>query len=336
MAIPPSRKNGICKTLTPLGLLTPIPLLPLLSLLSFLPFLPFLTFLSSLTFLTTLTSTHAAPNDNLVTAESPNLVICVRTNDRWVGFQSPNKLYYALLDVNSQCVVTYKETTLDENETIIFNRFLTTRGLLNDLKKGDEISDKQIEIITGIGKNSKKDLSKLNIEEILKKTTHVSIWDGGEFTEIILGTTPQARDKWPELLTNFLKILYEPSSRAEKVETEGIGFLVPLDKPRKIGEQISWASTLRSLTYNFEQVNPETFKNLPSNLKTMLEFNGFIVPLTVEDLKTMTKLKWEEYPEDIAESTGIPIEKSAMIWWGLIDFKGKGYGINAWKMCQKK
>ncbi len=261
------------------------------------------------------------------------LTICIRSNNKWVGFTSPNKVYYALIDQNKTCVVTYKEASLTEQEVIILNRFLKTRGLLNDLKKNEEISNKQIEIITGVTKNNKKDPKSLNIEEILEKTTHISIWDGEDFSELTLGTTAEAKKHWPQLLPNFLKVLYEPSSRAEKIKVEGIGFIVPVDKPRRIGEQISWASTLRSMTYTFEKVTNETFDGLPDNLQRMLKYNGFIVPLSTEDLKRMTKLKWEEYPEDIAETTGIPLDQSAMIWWGLIDYKGKNYGINAWTTC---
>lgn len=264
------------------------------------------------------------------------VVICVRTNDKWVGFISPNKLYYALLDLEAPCVLVYKETTLSEDEAIILNRFLISRKLFKNLKKNEEISKKQIELVTGISsdnKNKAADLLNLDIREILKKTTHISVWDQGEFTELTLATTDIAKKEWPNHLSSFLNLLFSPSSRSEKVESEGIGFLVPLDKPKKIGEQISWASTLRSLTYEFEPVNNDCFKSLPQNLKTMLNYNGFIVPMSTDDLKLMSKLKWDVDPESLSESTGIPLEKSGIIWWGLIEYKGKNYGINAWKTC---
>lgn len=268
-------------------------------------------------------------------AENNSLVICIRANNQWVGFKSPNKLYYALLNLESPCLITYKETTLSESELVILNRFLNTRKLFKDLKKNDETSEKQIEIITGVTKTNKKDITKLDVQDILQKTTHISIWDKGEFTELTLGTTAEAREEWSELMPSFLSLLFSPSSRAERLETEGIGFLVPLDKPKKIGEPMSWASNLRNLTYEFEQVGTDSFNKLPPNLKTMLAYNGFIVPLSTQDLRLMSSLKWEEYPEDIKETTGIPLEKSGMIWWGLIDYKGKNYGINAWETCSK-
>ena len=291
----------------------------------------------------------------LASSSAKNLndtIICIRTYDKWVGFQSPNKLFYAKLDFEKPCIELYKETTLSEAELTILNRFLEVRKLFKNPKENEKISNQQIEIITGISKANIKEAPNLNVKEALSKSTHISIWQDQEFSELILGTSQEAKKNWPEHIENFLKLLFEPSSRATKINCEGVGFIVPLDKPKEIGQQISWASTLRSTGYQFEPVSSDIFKTLPNNLKTMLNHNGFIVPLSTSDLKLMSKLKWEEYPEDAAQRTGlIEIDttnkeentgeinnttqlQNSIIWWGLIDYKGKNYGINAWQNCQ--
>jgi hypothetical protein len=259
-------------------------------------------------------------------------VISIRSDDKWVGFMGPNKIFYAKLNPTQTCVQTFKETTLNDQEIVILERFLRIRKLFKDKKVNEATSKQQLEIVSGISLGQNQKTPQVDIKALIGKTTHISIWDQEEFDEVMLGTTKNAQENWPNNIASFLKLLYEPNSRASTKIVEGIGFTVPLDKPKEIGDRISWASTLRSFDYTFEKIDSDKLKTLPKNIQTFIEYSGFVVPLTTEDLKLMSSLNWPEYPEDVALKTELPVEP--IIWWGLVEYKGKTYGINAWKSCK--
>lgn len=272
-------------------------------------------------------------------------IISIRADNKWVGFFPPDIIQYASLDYDNPHVKIFKQAKLTEEELVILDRFVNLRKVFQDKQANQKTSKDQLEIISGIKLDAKAenqqtqqnqvDLSQLNVSEISKNSLHISLWQNNEFNELMLGTTQEAQAKWPEHIASFLKLLYNPSSRAKTLDIEGIGFTVPLDKPREIGEQMSWATTLRASSYKFEPIEEKTLKTLPNNIQRMVLYSGYIVPLSTEDLKTMSKLGWDEHPKDVAIREDYPISPMPIIWWGLIDFKGKSYGINAWSSSRK-
>jgi hypothetical protein len=268
-------------------------------------------------------------------ANDPGLfTLSIHTANSWVGIDKNYSLWAASINRDKVSVNTYRRNKLEQRDIDILKRFIVTKGVMQYGKDNENLTNDQTDILTQEFPNN------LTPEVKLAKSIHITLWRGSEEKNAILINTPTAKKKWPEDIKYLLKLIARLTKEARPIECQGIGFLQSLEYEKET--HTTWAQWAKSLNGNkeFHNLNEKEIETLPSNLKQMVQYPGFLVALTEEDLFLMTSLGWstpipKTGPERSENLRDRPLSIYD-IWWGVIEYNKKLYGINAWKIIEQK
>lgn len=263
------------------------------------------------------------------TPASDSFTLSIHSVNSWVGIDQNYTLWAANLNRREILANTYREHRLNQKDIEILKRFIIGKGIMRYGKDSELITNEQTDLLTQEFPDS------LTHEDKLNKTIHISLWREGEEKNIILATTASAKDKWSEDIRYLLKLVARLTKNAKPVECDGIGFLQSLEY--KKDDYSTWAQWAKSLNSNkdFHKLTEKEIDGLPSNLKQMVKYPGFVVALKEVDLMLMTELGWST-PIDEGTTKKERPPTVYDIWWGALEFNQKIYAINAWKIVPKK
>jgi hypothetical protein len=267
-----------------------------------------------------LVSLFVSPTTAKANTDSSSIALSIHSANNWIGIDQQFNLWAAKLDREKSEALTFRKTTISQKDKEILQRFILNKGVMKYSKENTSITNEQTEFLKDAVDNGMPPAQK--IENI----TYINLWVGGDFKEVMLINTPSAKEKWPEDLKYLLKLVARITKEAKKFESEGIGFINNLDYQKdETSSWVQWAKMLNN-GKEFHTLTEKELKELPTNLKQMVEYPGFIVPLSEQDLILMTALNWTEISED--EKKPSPFD----VWWGIINYKEKTYAVNAWKI----